>query len=715
MHLGISTDRYIAQHLPLADHIIILGEKGNIAEQGSWDGLRSEAGYISQIVLKEHHEHPERARDVTIAKEKASTMANKPDQNIQDLTRKTGDIKLYGRGRLYTLASIADPCKGYYFGAIGSYWMILLLFSLLSYTLFLVLMPEWLRRWAESGGDNKWYYSGIYILLTLGAFAAITVTTAIVFLAVAPKSGNNLHARLLRTVMAAPQSYFVTTDTGTTLNRFTADMTMIDLRLPTSLYLIGQSLFTLLSQFILLGVAQPLTAITLPFAFLTIYLIQKFYLTTSRQLRFLDLETKALVNSSFLETLEGVAIIRAFGWQRLFVEDNVKKLDLSLRPWYLLMCLQRWLNVVMDLTVLGIAMFVISLAVCFKGTTTGGQVGIALNVVLQASMYLLRLIEHWTTMETSLGAISRLRAFENDVRPEDKPGENLEPPAAWPDRGAIYFDKMSVGYNPTTLALKGVSVSIEPGKKVGLCGRTGSGKSSQLLSLLRLVEIESGTIYIDNLDVQTLSRNSIRSRLITVPQDPMLVMTDTVRQNLDIADSAASDEDIIRTLERVKLWSVVQSRASNAVVAGEQAQELDIAMGDGSNSVKAQSGAKAPSATAGLDVMMKFLPLSNGQQQLFSLARAMLMRSTRGKVVLLDEATSNVDGETDKLMQQLIREEFKEHTILTVAHRLDTIMDSDIVLVLDAGKLVEVGPPSELADKEGGVFRSLYRTKFRAA
>jgi ATP-binding cassette, subfamily C (CFTR/MRP), member 1 len=593
-----------------------------------------------------------------------------------------------------------------------------------SYACFLGLSPYWLRWWAESGGQDMWYYSGIYFLLSFCAFASIMATIANVFLVIAPQSGNELHARLLKTVINAPQSYFATTDTGTTLNRFSADTLMIDRRLPVALLQVGQCFFRLLSQCLLLCVVQPFMAATLPFTFLTVYVIQKFYLATSRQLRFLDLETRALVNASFLETLEGVATIRAFGWQRPFINDNVKKLDLSLRPMYMMSCIQRWLSVVLDLTVLGLAMLVVSLAVGFKGTTTGGQIGIALNVVLQANMYLLRLVEAWTSMETSLGAISRLRAFEKDVQPESKPGEDRQPPHVWPARGAIQFDHMSAAYNPATLALKDVSVSIEPGKKVGVCGRTGSGKSSLMLSLLRLIEVESGTIRIDDLDLQTLPRNAIRSRLITVPQDPMLVMTDTIRQNLDIAASAASDDDIIRALERVKLWPVLQARATGAETADRQARELDIAMGARDNGAASGSGTATPSpqtdesgakttpldapASASLDATMKSLPLSQGQQQLFSLARAILMRSTRGKVVLLDEATSNVDGETDKLMQRLVREEFNEHTIITIAHRLDTIMDSDIVIVLDAGRLVEVGPPSELAQREGGVFKALY-------
>jgi ATP-binding cassette subfamily C (CFTR/MRP) protein 1 len=278
----------------------------------------------------------------------------------------------------------------------------------------------------------------------------------------------------------------------------------------------------------------------------------------------------------------------------------------------------------------------------------------------------------------------------------------------------VHFDNMSAGYNPSTLVLKDLKFSIEPGKKVGICGRTGSGKSSSILSLLRLIEIESGTVRIDNVDLQTLSRHTVRSRLITVPQDPMLIMTDTVRQNLDTASATVSDEDIIGVLKKVKLWSVVQSRTNGAEVAGRQAQDVDAIMGGLDNSApETEEASPTDLDSASLDVTMKFLPLSQGQQQLFSLARAILMCPTRGKVVLLDEATSNVDEETDRLMQRLIRDEFKEHTILTVAHRLNTIMDSDVVLVFDAGKLVEVGSPLELVEKEaaGGVFKTLYMAR----
>jgi ABC-type multidrug transport system fused ATPase/permease subunit len=242
----------------------------------------------------------------------------------------------------------------------------------------------------------------------------------------------------------------------------------------------------------------------------------------------------------------------------------------------------------------------------------------------------------------------------------------------------------------------------------------------------------------------------------------MLVMTDTVRENLDVAGTGdISDDDMIHVLERVRLWSVIQARGKNTKAAEREARDLDAAMGlvvpvseastssnntianttpsnertspdddkkpllceeDGNDEPKKESkrnddnsGDESDNSTPSnpLDVKMKSLPLSQGQQQLFSLARALLMRTSRGRLVLLDEATSNVDGETDKLMQTLIRNEFNDHTVITVAHRLETILDSDVVLVLDGGKLVEVGPPSELANKEGGMFRSLIHGKRR--
>ncbi|TQV93218.1 ABC multidrug transporter [Cordyceps javanica] len=694
------------QYLPLADHIIILDAKGGVAEQGAWNVLRAGTGYTSKIVLGHDNKEAEDLAPDRIKFGDGVLQELEKSDDIHQTTRATGDVTLYK----------------YYFSAIGIPRLLLLLVSLTLYSIFVGIIPYWLKWMGESGGLYMWFYTGIYFLLSLGAFASVAVAISTIFLVIAPHSGHTLHERLLRTVMHAPQAYFATTDTGITLNRFSSDIRMIDRSLPFALFQVFQAIFLLLSQFILLCIVQPLIMITLPFTILAVYSIQKVYLTTSRQLRAVDLEARALVNSSFLETLEGVATIRAFGWQQAFSKDNAQKLDLSLRPDYMLTCVQRWLDLVLDLIVPGLAICVISLGVIFKGTTTGGQIGLALNVILQANRYILRLVSAWTSLETSLGAISRVRDFEQSVLPEEEPGRNPRPPPGWPAHGAVEFANVSASYHESALALDGITVTLAPGMKVGVVGRTGSGKTSLLLSLVRLVELQgSGKVRVDGLDICDLSRDAMRARIITVPQDPMLVKNDTVRQNLDIAAADLSDEEMVRVLERVGLWRVLLARRdrgnyseSSSVVPGDDTQKKSPL----AQSVEAEDGEQLSCDESNnklaadiLDLTMESVPLSQGQQQLFSLARALLMRHLRGRLVLLDEATSSVDTETDKLMQGILREDFQDYTVITVAHRLDTIMDSDVVLAMHGGKLVEAGRPSELVEREGGLFRTLLSGK----
>lgn len=430
--------------------------------------------------------------------------------------------------------------------------------------------------------------------------------------------------------------------------------------------LVSMQGFKIIAQAILLFSVQVLMLISIPPFMLLVYIIQKIYLQTSRQLRFMDLEAKAPVYSHFLETLEGLSTIRAFGWEAQASKDNIAKLEFAMQPSFLLSVIQRWLNLVLDLVVAGLAILVVWLAVSFRGTTTGGQIGIALNVVLSFNSVLLRLAEGYTQLETGLGAIARLKTFNETTLPEDKPGEDQVPPADWPQKGEIEFRAVNASYGPDALALRNLSMTIHAGQKIGICGRTGSGKSSLLSTLLRLLDLDSGAIFIDGVDLSTLPRETIRTRMIAIPQDPF-ILSESVRINADPSHLIA-DEIIIAALEKVGLWTVIEPRG-------------------------------------GLEENMKKQPLSVGQQQLFCLARAMLRTS---KILVLDEATSNVDRETDLLMQRIIREEFAGHTIVTVAHRLDTILDSDVVAVLDAGALVELGPPGELLEREGSAFKALH-------
>ncbi|MCJ1311899.1 hypothetical protein MMC25_005572 [Agyrium rufum] len=636
------------RHLALATKIIVLGVGGEIVQQGTYNELRKTPGFIQSLQENQQDTTEPKETPISNVRERKELKGPSREQAI-DLTRKTGDVAVYS----YYMNSIGWPLTIMF---VGSCCMFAFAFN----------FPQiWLKWWTEAGRSQIRKYISVYIILgCVAAFfnAWIMIT---IFIYVTPKSAARLHYILLCTVMRAPASFFAATDTGETLNRFSQDMTLIDGTLPTSLMVVTITLTEAIVQLALIATGSTYMAISIPFFAFGLYILQKVYLRTSRQLRFMDLEARSPVYSHFLETLEGLSVIRAFGWQGEVGDVNIKRLDASQRPYYLLYCIQRWLNLVLDLMVAAMGVIVIALAVQLRASTNAGLLGIALNNILSFNGTLSQLVNYWTELETSLGAIARLKNFESQIKPEEQPGENVIPPHSWPESGAIEFRNVTAAYNPTALALRNISIDIRPGQKVGICGRTGSGKSSLLSALLRLLDMQSGAIFVDGIDLSTVPREQIRSRMIAIPQDPFII-SDTVRLNAD-PSSIVPDPLIITALTNIGLWQIIESRG-------------------------------------GLDANMKEQPLSQGQQQLFCLARAMLRRS---KILILDEATSNVDGETDQLMQKIIREEFREHTILTVAHRLETIMDADNVAVLEAGELLEYGPPKELMAKESR-FRELH-------
>ncbi|KAL1961482.1 hypothetical protein VTN77DRAFT_1839 [Rasamsonia byssochlamydoides] len=497
------------------------------------------------------------------------------------------------------------------------------------------------------------------------------------------KSGAALHKILIQTVMRAPMRFFAEVDSGTTLNRFSQDMTLVDAVLPTMAFGTFLSITQCFAQAALISLGSSHMAITIAPCLVVLYYVQKFYLRTSRQLRFLDLEAKSPLYTHFVETLEGLSTIRSFGWQSAVTDECLRRLDASQKPYYLLYCIQRWLNVVLDLLVAVLAVIVTALAMLLRSTTTNpGNLGVSLTAILVFNQTLQELISSWTSLETSLGAIARTRSFEMKMpAEEDKAGEDYIPPEpSWPARGAIEICSVSASYDETTNALENISMSIKPCEKIGICGRTGSGKSTLLSLLLRLQDPKSGHILIDGIDITTIPRTILRSRvIIAIPQDPLILAGCSVRFNADPAGNA-TDEEIIAALRRVRLW-------------GKQLLDPRCAGGN-------RDGA--------LDRKLTTQSLSQGEQQLFALARAILRKKNStsgtgtspgpcpGGILLLDEATSTIDPETDRLMQAVIREEFAGYTIVSAAHRIETIRDADRIAVLDAGRVVRVERAEEV-------------------
>ncbi|EGR53020.1 uncharacterized protein TRIREDRAFT_54954 [Trichoderma reesei QM6a] len=638
-----------------SDWLVVLADS-SIQYQGTVAGLKDQPQSILKVNATD--------LDKNAAEEQLKVDSNVQRQTmkvadaISDLSRATGDITLYA-----------------------------------SYSFFVTFPQYWLNKWTAAPPSDTMFYIGGYLILSLLAWASTNGSMWSTNILIASDSGAELHRRTISTVIGAPLSFFSNTDIGVILNRFSQDIQLVDRQLPPAILSISNQVFKILVQAALLFAAQKLMAVTLPVCIITVYLIQKVYLQTSRQLRLLELESQSAVYSSFLESVEGVATIRAFGWERQIENANINYLDKSQQPSYILFCLQRWLNIVLDLMIAAIATGLITLAVVLKGTTTSGQIGMALNIVLVANTTLLSLVESWTNLEISLGAIARLKNLEAETPKEDKPGENYVPVDTWPSMGEIELDNVTVAYksfSPEAIALRNITMKISPGEQLVVCGRTGSGKSTLLLTLLRLLDAKSGTIKVDGVDLSLVPRTLVRQRcFITVAQDPFILGQASLRFNLD-PSASFPDEIIVKALEKTRLWSHFKPRTSIV----------------------------KPSVI--LSTSMAALPqMSTGQLQLLALARAILQvqhlnsessiseaRPNGGRVMpilLLDEATSSLDPATESAMRSIIQEEFtdKGNTVVAITHRLGGIAGNgragkDTVALLSNGKIEKMGKAEDI-------------------
>ncbi|KAL2826233.1 P-loop containing nucleoside triphosphate hydrolase protein [Aspergillus cavernicola] len=644
------------KRLPYADHIVVLDEDGSITESGSFGDLAERSGYVSSFSLPPPNWNiTVEAQSIPISKAPRTEIlpVKKEDWSEENVHKHTGSLATYL----------------FYIRAVGWIPTIIFLTTIAGFVFCISFPSIWLKWWvaadAAEPGAHTQHYVGVYFMLGGVAMICLIVSCWDVVVTSVPKSGERFHEALLETVLSAPMRFLSITDSGSILNRFSQDLQLIDMELPIAAINVAATFFLCMAQMILVGVASVYAAAAFPVVLLSLYAIQKVYLRTSRQLRLLEIEAKAPLLSHFSDCLSGLVTLRAFGWQDAMEEKNLKILDYSQRPFYSMYSAQRWLTLTLDLVVAGIAIVLINLVVALRGSLNAAYVGVALFNVILFSQTVKLLVQFWTNMETHIGSVVRVKDFTENVEREDLPTEKDPVPTRWPSQGAMEFRNVSASYGSSDLVLKDVSLSIRPGEKVGICGRTGSGKTSLMLSIFRMVELNAGTITIDGLDIATIPRQEIRSRLNGVSQETVFIKG-SVRLNAD-PTGCSSDRAIWDALKSVQLLTVVQEKG-------------------------------------GLAANIEDLHLSHGQKQLFCLVRAILHPS---KILVLDEATSNVDSKTDQTMQRIIREKFSNHTILAVAHKLDTILDYDKVVVLDAGQLIECEDPYTLLTRDSA-FSKLY-------
>ncbi|KAI1841042.1 hypothetical protein JX266_012761 [Neoarthrinium moseri] len=651
-----------ASHLLVhAEYVVLLTSGGQIAEQGPPEKFRNkqhifEEPYRLSVISKPEAENDQDAGKSLLFKPETAGLTP-AEMSVDTETQRLGDGAVYK----------------YYFETFG--WKKTAVFFGLQVSLvFCIKFPEIiLSWWGEANDKDPGHYNGTYFgiftVLEVASLVLLGLICAHVLLNLAVVSGIKLHHKLLRSTLRAPLSFFTITDVGSITNRFSQDINLVDMELPFSFINFVCNGLTCVAQALMIIPASPWLLIGYPLLFGGLWLLQRVYLRTSRQLRFLDLDAKSPIYGQFLETLNGLATIRAFSWEKDLIAKADERLDYSQKPFYLLYSIQRWLNLVLDLVVACLAVVVIAVAVALRSSTSVGFAGVALFNIMTLSAALKSAITSWTLLETSIGAVARVKMYEQSTPDENLGDEKQQPPPAWPTSGTIAFNNVTAAYKDDgdKPAIIGMSLHIDAGEKVGICGRSGSGKSSTILALFRLINCQKGTITIDGVDISLIPRESLRERLTAVPQDPVF-LAGSVRLNCD-PSGTSSDESIIETLRIVKLWEIIEARG-------------------------------------GLDTELASDMFSKGQQQIFSLARALVHHS---RIVVMDEASSSLDADSENLMMSLLEQKFKDTTVISIAHRLDTILDFDKVVLLDEGAISEVGNPRELLSR-ASAFRSLYES-----
>ncbi|OAR00619.1 hypothetical protein LLEC1_02971 [Akanthomyces lecanii] len=505
----------------------------------------------------------------------------------------------------------------------------------------------WIQWWSNDtssgvGRHSTGYWIGLYAGLQCIPLVLLGLWLWHVFCNIVPAVGISIHTNLLTTVMDVPFGYISNVDSGSIMNRFNQDLMFIDSLLPFDLFNTVAELYIAVIQIVFVAVASAQALAAVPAIAAVLYAIQNFYLRTSKQLRILELEAKAVLHSLVSEVTAGAgpSTIRTHGWQGHLRARFMESLDVSQEPIYLLFCVQRWLQLVLNLVVMGLVVLVAGVAVVLRAKVNPGAVGVAFLNATTLGETLTQLVMSYTSLETSLGAIARTTMYQLPSATQDE--------ESW--------------------SLRGITVEIPAGQKVSICGRTGSGKSTSILALLRMVDIPTGVAYLGGRDHSRLPLAELRRGYFVVAQDLPEEWT-TLRDQID-PNRQFTDEQIHQVVAECGLQEIIE-------------------------------------ASGGLGASATHVQLSNGEPQFLSLARVILHGCSReGGILLLDEATSSLDEDTQRRMEALIESRFQDKTIISVCHRLSWALKSDRIIVLEKGEVIHDGRPADIV-QESALFAGM--------
>ncbi|RKF64499.1 ATP-dependent bile acid permease [Erysiphe neolycopersici] len=552
---------------------------------------------------------------------------------------------------------------------------------------------------------NVAYYLIIYAAIGLSCMLVALFRDLWLFFGSMTASWH-IHKRMVQSIVRAKFIFFDVTPIGQMMNRFSKDLEAIDQEVaPVSIGMMSYALAILVTVSLITFIT-PGFLIAVILVSCLYFLVANFYLKSSRDLKRLESVQRSPLFQHFGETISGITTIRAFREEKRFIRDNLLKIDTHNRPFIFLWATNRWLAIRMDLIGDFIAFAAGAFVVYSIGKIDAGSAGLSLSYAISFTENVLWLVRLYAVNEQNMNSVERIKEYV-EVEPETDLGiEGMKPPSNWPSKGSVEFINYTTKYRADLdPVLSNVSFKINPGEKIGIVGRTGAGKSSLALALFRGLEADQGRILVDDIDISLISLQDLRESITIVPQDPTL-FSGTIRSNLDPFDLYC-DNEIFDALRRVYLIShedsISNSSTSYTIDSYTSSQNESI---DHLSSVIADKNGEISTSISELTNKNIFLNLSSlvsesgsnlsqGQRQLLCLARAILKNP---RVLLMDEATASIDYSTDSKIQKTIRE--LKSTTITIAHRLQTIVDYDKVLVLDHGRVVEFGHPWILLQEE---------------
>ncbi|XP_042456213.1 ABC transporter C family member 10-like isoform X1 [Zingiber officinale] len=534
-----------------------------------------------------------------------------------------------------------------------------------------VSQNSWMAASVQNSQISTLHLITVYLAIGFGTVVFLLGRSVFV-VTLGLQSSRSLFLLLLNSLFRAPMSFFDSTPLGRILSRVSSDLSIVDLDVPFAFFFSMSATMNCFSNLgVLAAVTWPVLFISLPMIYLTIRL-QRYYLASAKELMRINGTTKSLVANHLSESLTGSTTIRAFSEEDRFFSKSLELIDKNASPFFHNFAASEWLIQRLEtMSAVVVSSSALIMALLPPGTFSPGFIGMALSYGLSLNVSLVFSIQNQCILANNIISVERLDQYMHITSEAAETVEDNKPPVDWPVIGRVEIYDLKIRYRKEApLVLCGISCTFEGGKKIGIVGRTGSGKTTLIGALFRLVEPEGGKITIDDIDITTIGLHDLRSCLGIIPQDPTL-FHGSVRYNLDPLGQY-TDQHIWEVLDKCQLREVVQEKEG------------------GLDSLVVEDG----------------LNWSMGQRQLFCLGRALLRRS---RILVLDEATASIDNATDAILQKTIRTEFADCTVITVAHRIPTVMDCDMVLAISDGNLVEFDEPMKLMKTEASLFGKLVK------